>query len=202
LLTAINEQTPSEAEAFIVKITQLRLERNYREAVRLFQAPLTEFHFDSDNDKAVHQLAFAGIQRLAGDTADAKITAEQARNALEQLCRDQPDNAGLAAELSQAYALMDEKDLALKLAQRAIMLLPSTKNSVDGPGMEGNLALIQTMLGENSSAISTLTRLLRTPGNGWLYETPITPALLRLDPIWDPLRSDPRFQKLCEERQP
>jgi len=45
--------------------------------------------------------------------------------------------------------------------------------------------------------------LLQTPYGGWLYSpTPITPALLRLDPIWDPLRSEPDFQKLCEEKQP
>jgi hypothetical protein len=66
--------------------------------------------------------------------------------------------------------------------------------------MEENLAVIQTMFGENDSAISTLTRLLRTPGSGWLRDTPVTAALLRLDPIWDPLRSDARFQKLCEEK--
>jgi hypothetical protein len=48
-----------------------------------------------------------------------------------------------------------------------------------------------------------LTRLLQTPYGGWLYSpTPVTPALLKLDPIWDPLRADPVFQKLCEEKQP
>jgi hypothetical protein len=57
--------------------------------------------------------------------------------------------------------------------------------------------------GENNRAIATLTRLLQTPYSGWLYSpTPITPALLRLDPIWDPLRVDPVFQKLCAEKQP
>ena len=57
------------------------------------------------------------------------------------------------------------------------------------------------MVGENSRAISTLTQLLQTPYYGWLYgPAPITPALLRLDPIWDPLRADPAFQKLCEEK--
>ena len=95
---------------------------------------------------------------------------------------------------------MGEKDSALKEAQRAMMLLPRAKDAVAGPALEENLALIQTMFGENSRAISTLTQLLQTPYNEGLYEIPITPALLRLDPIWDPLRTDPAFQKLCEDK--
>ena len=98
--------------------------------------------------------------------------------------------------------MLGEKDSALKEAQRAITLLPSSKDRLAGPGLEENLALIQTMFGENSQAISTLTRLLQTPYISWLYGTPVTPALLRLDPLWDPLRGDPAFQKLCEEKQP
>ena len=97
--------------------------------------------------------------------------------------------------------LMGEKDSALKEAERAVMLLPSAKDAVEGPGFEENLALIQTIFGENSRAISTLTQLLQTPYNSWLYgPAPITPALLRLDPLWDPLRADPAFQKLCEDK--
>ena len=69
--------------------------------------------------------------------------------------------------------------------------------------LEEMLAVIQTFLGENSRAISTLTRLLQTPYGSYLYgPAPVTPALLRLDPIWDPLRADPAFQKLCAEKQP
>jgi hypothetical protein len=74
-----------------------------------------------------------------------------------------------------------------------------------GPCLEENLAVIQMMVGENSRAISTLTRLLQTPYLGWTYgfgRMHVTPALLRLDPHWDPLRADPAFQKLCEEKQP
>jgi predicted negative regulator of RcsB-dependent stress response len=132
-----------------------------------------------------------------------KISGEQARNTLEQLNRDQPDNYGVAATLSQAYAAMGEKDSALKAAERAVMRVPRAKDAVDGPSMEENLALIQTIFGENSRAISTLTQLLRTPYYSLRYRpTPITPALLRLDPLWDPLRADPAFQKLCQEKQP
>ena len=76
------------------------------------------------------QVGLAFMQRLAGDTAGAKVTAEQARNTLEQLCKDQPDNALLAVLLSLAYAVMGEKDSALKVAERAIMLLPRAKDAV------------------------------------------------------------------------
>ena len=74
---------------------------------------------------------------------------------------------------------------------------------MNAPACEEILALVETMVGENSRAISTLTPLLQTPYVSFLYASlPITPALLRLDPIWDPLRADPAFQKLCEEKQP
>ena len=124
-LSEINEQTPDEL-TFDTKISQLRLERNYGEAVRLLQARLAQFHFDSQDEKAVYQVALAFTQRLAGDTAGAKATAEQARNILERLYRDQPRSPNarrLAANLSQAYAAMGEKDSALKTAAHAIMLL-------------------------------------------------------------------------------
>jgi hypothetical protein len=142
------------------------------------------------------------MQRLTGDTAAEKVSAEAARNTFEQLYRDQPNNvpAADAAALSLAYAVLGEKDLALKEAERAIMLHPRAKDAVNGPALEENLALVQTILGEKGFAISTLTQLLHTPYNSWIYPATITPALLRLDPLWDPLRSDPAFQKLCEQK--
>jgi serine/threonine-protein kinase len=142
-------------------------------------------------------------QRVAGDTAHAKADAEQASNTLESLKKDQPDNAFVAAALAVAYAMLDKKDSALNEAQRAITLLPSNKDRLSGPAFEENLALVEVIIGENTRAIETLTRLSQTPYSGWLYSpSPITSTLLRLDPIWDPLRSDPAFQKLCEEKQP
>jgi len=70
------------------------------------------------------------------------------------------------------------------------------------PAREEVVAVIQTIFSENSPAISNLTKLLRTPYTGLNYNRmSVTPALLRLDLIWDPLRSDPAFQKLCEEKQ-
>jgi len=204
-LSEIDEQTANE-DSFEIKINQLRLERNYGKAVRLLQARLAQVGYDSQFEKPSFQAWLALTQRLAGDTDGAKLTAERARNTLEQLYRDQPDNLQSAirtANLSLAYAVMEQKDAALKAAERAVMVLPRAKDAVDGPSLEENLALIQTIFGENSRAISTLTQLLQTPYKTFVYGlTPITPALLRLDPIWDPLRSDPRFQKLVASPTP
>jgi TolB-like protein/Tfp pilus assembly protein PilF len=200
-LSEINAQTPNE-RTFETKVLQLRLERNYGEAVRLLQARQSQFHYGAEVEKALDQMALAFTLRLNGDTAAAKLTAEQARTTFEQIYTDQPDRAGFAAAVSQAFAVMGEKNSALKLAEHAIVLQPSAKDAVAGPGAEENLALIQTMLGENSPAISILTQLLQTTYISWLYNpAAITPALLRLDPIWDPLRADPAFQKLCEEKK-
>jgi len=202
LLSEINEKTSNDGSV-LIKINQLRLERRYTEAIRLLQARLAQFHFDSEFYKGIAQVNLAFAQYLAGDRGGAKITAEQARNTLDQFCRNQPDNAYLARLLSIANAALGEKDSALKEAERAIMLEPRAQDAISGPGFEENLALIQTIFGENSRAIPTLTQLLQTPYmEAGVYGMPITPALLRFDPIWDPLRADPAFQKLCEEKQP
>jgi TolB-like protein/DNA-binding winged helix-turn-helix (wHTH) protein/Tfp pilus assembly protein PilF len=202
MLVEVNAQTPSVA-ALLTKVTQLRLERNYDEAVRLPKARQAQFHFGSEIDKALNQLLLAWSQRDAGDAATAKANAEQARNTLEPLVhKNQQDSGPLTGNLALLYAVLGNKELALKEAERAIKPSP-TKDAVYGPTDEENLALIQTMVGENSGAIATLTRLLKTPYSSWLYApTAITSAHLRLDPVWDPLRADPAFQKLCEERQP
>jgi TolB-like protein len=198
-LSEINWQTTSE-DALYIKIGQLRLERNYAEAIRFLQARLAQLHYGPGLNRVGDQVVLAFMQRLAGDTASAKVTAEEARTTLEQLRRDQPDKFPLCTSL--AYSITGEKDPALKVAEREIMLEARAGDLVDGPRGEEHLALIQTIFGENSRAISTLTRLLQTPYESWLHgPTPITPAFLRLDPIWDPLRADPGFQKLCEEKQ-
>jgi serine/threonine-protein kinase len=202
LLVQVNAQTNSDV-AVRIKLAQFRLERNPTTAIRLVQARQARLDFASGIDKGIKQGGLALIQRVAGDTAAAKAAAEQARNTLEPLRKDQPDNAFVAAVLAAAYAILEEKDSALNEAQRAITLVPSSKDRLSGPGFEENLALVEMIIGENSRAIATLTRLLQTPYGGWLYSpTPVTPALLRLDPIWDPLRADPAFQKLCEEKRP
>jgi serine/threonine-protein kinase len=202
LLAQVNGETNSDV-AIRIKLAQWRLERNLTEAIRWVQARQDRLRLVSGIDKGSKQLGNALVHRVAGDTTQAKAFAEQARNTLEPLRKEQPDNAFVAAALAVAYAMLDEKESALNEAQRAITLSPSNKDRLSGPAFEENLALVEMITGENTRAIATLSRLLQMPYGGWLYSpTPITSALLRLDPIWDPLRSDPAFQKLCEEKQP
>jgi tetratricopeptide (TPR) repeat protein len=200
LLREVNAQTPSLV-VFATKITQLTLERNLSEALRLLRARVAQFHFGSELEKGVFTGSLAFTLRLAGDSAGAKITAEQARNTLETICKNQPNNDFAATTLSRVYAVMGDRNSALREAERAIALRPSAESAAYGPGNEENLALIRTIIGENNGAISTLARLLEVPYQTTIYVTPITPALLRLDPTWDPLRADPAFRKLCQEKK-
>jgi TolB-like protein/Tfp pilus assembly protein PilF len=200
LLRDVNAETPSLA-VFDTKTTQLILERNLSEAVRLLQARVAQYHFGSELEKGAFTTSLARAQRLTGDSTGAKITAEQARKTLEPICKNQPDNDFAASQLSIAYAVLGDKTSALKEAERAIALSPSAKYASWGPRFEENLALIRTIIGENSGAVSTLARLIEVPYTSALYGTPLTLVLLRLDPTWDPLRADPAFRKLYEEKR-
>jgi predicted Zn-dependent protease len=201
LLPDVNAENPS-LFVFGAKVNQLRLERHLSEAVRLLKARVAEYHFGAELEKGAFTVFLAFAQHVAGDSAGAKISAEQARNTLEPLCKNQPDNDFAATCLSQAYAVLGDKNSALKEAERAIALKPSAEYGASSPGLNENLALVRTIIGENSGAISILARLLDVPysSGSSLYGTPVTAALLKLDPTWDSLRIDPAFQKLCEEK--
>jgi serine/threonine-protein kinase len=186
--------------AFRVKITQLRLERHHDETIRLLEIRLAEFHEVSALERDFDQLLLALAHRFAGDVAAAKATAQEAQRRLETLWKKDSNDPDTNRALSVACAAFGQKDAALKYAERAVMLLPSSKDARNGPILEENLALVEVTVGETSRATSRLRHLLQIPYGSSTYSTPLTPALLRLDPIWDPLRGDPAFQKLCEEK--
>jgi serine/threonine protein kinase/cytochrome c-type biogenesis protein CcmH/NrfG len=202
LLSEINWQTPN-GNTFEVKIMQLTLERNYAEAIRLVQDRQARFHFNSMEDKSYNQRLLAITQHIAGDAVAARATAQEACNTLEQLCKEQPNDVQFWMQLSDVYAAMAEKDLALKTAEHTTVQGPTVADPLALRTTREHLATILTMIGENSRAISILTELLQQPYWSERYGPPaITSAHLRLDPLWDPLRGDPAFQKLCEEKQP
>jgi serine/threonine protein kinase/Flp pilus assembly protein TadD len=196
LLAGVNAQTPSSI-AFRAKMNQLFLERHFDEVIRLIHNRLTESRDLSDIERLLNRFFLVPAQQYAGDIVGARGTAQQMLGPLETLCQKDPDNPNFAQILSLIHAVLGQKDAAIKEAERAITLLRSGKDAVDGPTGEENLASVEVLVGDKDRAIPRLQRLLEIP-----YTDCLTPALLRLNPQWDPLRSDPRFQKLCEEKQP
>jgi TolB-like protein/Tfp pilus assembly protein PilF len=137
------------------------------------------------------ELGFA--QQVAGETGAAQATLRQARDELESLFKEQPENNFLISDLALIAAAQGDKSAAIAYAERGITLVPIEKDAMDGHLQLDTLARVCAQVGEPDRAIATLQKLLSIPSN-------ITPALLRLDPVFDPLRNDPRFQKLCEEK--
>ena len=194
LLAGVNAQTPSFI-AFLTKMNQLFLERHFDEALRLIHSRLTESPNVSDIERLFNPFFLVLAQENAGDIVGARATAQQMLRPLETLCQKDPDNPTFAQALSQIYAVLGQKDSAIKEAERAITLLSTVKDAVDGPGAEYNLAIVEVLVGDKNGAIPRLQHLLQVP-----YNNCVTPALLRLHPLWDPLRGDPAFQELCEEK--
>jgi TolB-like protein/class 3 adenylate cyclase/Flp pilus assembly protein TadD len=143
-------------------------------------------------------------QEVAGDHAAAQESWKQARSELEPFLRQQPENWVLIGDLALTNMGLGDKTAAFAFVEKAIAVNPIEKDPMDGPGSIEILARVTARMGEPDRAISALQKLLSTPYESPLNaaNVPLTPALLRLDPIWDPLRNDPRFQKLCEEKQP
>jgi TolB-like protein/Tfp pilus assembly protein PilF len=142
-------------------------------------------------------------QEVAGDHVAAQESWRQALSELEPLLKEQPENYQLIGDLVLTNMGLGDKAAASALAERAIAVVPIEKDAVSGPCATEVLARVSAKMGEPDRAIAALQKLLSMPGQGALLENvPLTPALLRLDPMFDPLRNDPRFQKLAASPAP
>ena len=142
-------------------------------------------------------------QDLAGDHVAAQATWRRARDELENFLKEQPENYILIGDLALTNMALGNKAVALTLGERAIAANPIEKDAMDGSIPIEILARVAAQTGESDRAIAALNKVLSIPGAGaWALNIPLTPALLRLDPMFDPLRADSRFQQLVASAAP
>jgi TolB-like protein/tRNA A-37 threonylcarbamoyl transferase component Bud32 len=136
------------------------------------------------------------VARLRGDEPAARAAFTNARKELEQIVRDQPDYAAALCALGVVDAALGNKEGAIREGERAVELIPVSRSIIDGAMLMQYLAMIYAWTGEKDRAIERLDERVKLPVAGLSYGD------LRLNPIWDPLREDPRFDKIIASLAP
>jgi TolB-like protein/Flp pilus assembly protein TadD len=170
------------------RVQLLMLQRKFPEAL----AVLKQLSPDLSHDSKPREFLEGAIYTFLNDREKARSAFEHARPIAEQSLREAPNDAFRHALLGQILAGLGEKEAAIAEGKRAVNLLPESQDALEGPKATLELAKIYTWTGETDQALLLLDHSLSTPSG-------ITVSSLKLDPVWDPLRSDPRFQALIDK---
>jgi TolB-like protein/Flp pilus assembly protein TadD len=170
------------------------LERHFPEALKAWDVIPT----NTAEGRLVQLKARMGIQVLAGQKTAAKSEAEEARALLEpRLAERAPDDRTSGSELAWVYVCLGRNADALRVAREAAESMPIEKDAILGVNFLVGLAQIEAHTGHSEEAVKLLQQLLTIPAGEY-----ISVARLKIDPVWDPIRNDPGFQKLVTEPEP
>ena len=169
--------------------------RDYSAAAKAAEIDAQADLADASNVTLPRRLYLAFASQAGGDSAKAQPLYAEVRTQMQTALRQRPDDPDLHLALGFAAAGLGLTDEAIREGRKATALLPVSRDSYSGPGYLTWLALLYLRVGETDQAIETLREVLAVPSSG----VAISPALLKLDPVWDPLRKDSRFQKLIAD---
>jgi TolB-like protein/Flp pilus assembly protein TadD len=191
-LSTISPQMDQDGLATWARVWVLTLQRKFSEALQVTEQFHGETMFSTTSAPTPKAYLEGIIHLLQGDTEKAQPALERARLISENLLREAPDDPARHAQHGLILAALGRNQEAIAEGKRAVELLPESQDAFDGPQSTNTLAQIYARVGQHDEAFRLLDHLLQIP-NG------ITIPLLKLDPVWDPLRKDPRFQALIDK---
>jgi serine/threonine-protein kinase len=180
----------SDTEGMMGRAYLLMLQRRYHDAVAI----LKQLPGDDRSDDKPKEYLEGALYTFVNEKEQALSAFQRARSIVEKAIRNGSDDAMHHMTLALVLAGLGEKDAAIAEGKLAVALLPESQDALDGPKMTLALAQVYAWTGENASAFELLERSLTTPAG-------VTVSSLKLNPVWDPLRSDSRFQGLIDIAQ-
>ena len=193
VFSSIPPETDSDGLMTMFRAWLLMLQRKLPEALQVVQKFRGETLFNTTTAPCPKALLEGEIYRLQGDEAKARTAFEHARVVSEQLLREAPDDPARHGQHGLILAALGQKQEAIAEGKRAVELVPESQDAFDGPLGTAALAQIYAWTGEFDEAFRLLDHLLTVPTHG------LTVPMLKLDPAWDPLRKDPRYQALIDK---
>jgi TolB-like protein/cytochrome c-type biogenesis protein CcmH/NrfG len=170
----------------------LFLERKYKEVLELAQKTPDDVFSAIPHAIGLKYFAIGLAQKGLGNETESRAAFIKAKAVIEDNAREKPDDSEAVIQLAKIHAWLGEKEAALAAAQRAMQLRPESKDAFEGPQVTSQVAEIYAILGDRDHAIELLDGLLSRPSEVTVYA-------LKLNPAWDPLRKDPRFQALIDK---
>ena len=193
VFSSIPPETDSDGLITNARVWLLTLQRKLPEALQVVQQFRGETLFNTTTAPCPKAFLEGQIYRLQGDEAKARTAFEHARVVSDQLLRAAPDDPVRHGQHGLILAALGQTQEAIAEGKRAVELLPESQDAFDGPQATAALAQIYASTGEFDEAFRLLDHLLAVPTHG------LTVPMFKLDPAWDPLRKDPRYQTLIDK---